>query len=189
VTSPVAAVAPANESGSLLHRLNTRWHERALWIFMAIVVLHWVEHLVQAYQIWVLHHARPDSRGFLGQLFPWLVTSEALHFGFAVVMFAGLLLLRPGFKGQARTWWTAALLIQTWHLVEHTLLQIQSATGTFFFGGTVPTSVAQIWIPRVELHLFYNAVVFIPMVVAMWLHTRPAQADQLDCTCALAHAS
>ena len=36
------------------------------------------------------------------------------------------------------------------------------------FGAKVPTSILQLVFPRVELHLFYNVVVFIPMVIAMW---------------------
>jgi hypothetical protein len=51
--------------------------------------------------------------------------------------------------------------------------------------------VAQIWIPRVELHLFYNAVVFVPMVVAMYHHMFPSPEDEAQhaCTCSLhAHA-
>ncbi|MET0696714.1 MAG: hypothetical protein ABWZ58_04740, partial [Acidimicrobiia bacterium] len=36
------------------------------------------------------------------------------------------------------------------------------------------TSFLQPFIPRPELHLVYNLIVFIPMIVAMWLHTRPA---------------
>jgi hypothetical protein len=50
----------------------------------------------------------------------------------------------------------------------------------------VPTSLVQLWVPRVELHLFYNAVVFLPMVVAMFHHMfppDPAAAGQ-RCTCA-----
>jgi hypothetical protein len=37
----------------------------------------------------------------------------------------------------------------------------------------------------VELHLFYNTIVFIPMVVAMYYHMFPAeQAGRVTCTCA-----
>jgi hypothetical protein len=50
----------------------------------------------------------------------------------------------------------------------------------------VPTSVGQIWIPRIELHLFYNAIVFAPMVVAMYYHMYPPAAElpSMTCTCA-----
>ena len=51
---PVGAFA-SHHTVSFSARLNTRWHERALQIFMVIVLFHWVEHIVQAYQVWVLH--------------------------------------------------------------------------------------------------------------------------------------
>jgi hypothetical protein len=157
--------------------VNSRLHRQALYAFLFIVLAHWAEHLVQAYQIWVMNRPRPAARGVLGQWFPWLVSSEWLHYGYAIVMLGGLFLLLPGFVGQARIWWTVALAIQFWHHIEHLLLLIQAQSHTFFFGGTVPTSVAQIAFPRVELHLFYNSIVFIPMVVAMYLHLRPNERD------------
>ena len=51
----------------------------------------------------------------------------------------------------------------------------------------MPTSIAQLVFPRVELHLFYNAIVFVPMVVAMVLHMRPRPAERalMRCTCAV----
>lgn len=169
---------------SFITKLNTRWHERALWIYLLIVTLHWIEHLVQAAQIWIFEMPRPEALGALGYVFPWLVKSEVMHFTYAVLMFIGLVILRPGFRGKARGWWTASMVIQGWHLVEHTLLQAQAIAGQNMFGSPVPTSLLQPLIPRPELHLLYNLVVFIPMVVAMWLHTRPEQAEVNDCSCA-----
>lgn len=167
-------------------QLNSRYHRPALLIFMAVVIAHWAEHLVQAYQIWGLGWARPQARGVLGMPFPWLISQEWLHYAYALVMLAGLVALRPGFTGTARTWWTVALWIQAWHHLEHLLLFIQAQTGTPFFGQAAPVSIAQLVVPRVELHLFYNAVVFLPMVVAVFLHRRPAprEADEMSCTCA-----
>jgi hypothetical protein len=173
-------------SRGLLGTLNGRYHKTALNVFLVVVLAHWAEHLVQAYQIWALGRPRPQARGVLGQYFPWLVSSEWLHYGYAIVMLVFLFLLRPGFAGRARTWWTAALVIQFWHHIEHLLLLIQAQTGTFFWGKPVPVSVLQLAFPRVELHLFYNSIVFIPMVVAMYLHLRPSPAEQaqVSCTCA-----
>jgi hypothetical protein len=171
---------------SFVEKLNGQWHERALWLYLGIVILHWVEHLFQAAQIWILNMARPEALGALGYVFPWLVKSEVMHFTYAVLMLAGLFLLRPGFRGAARTWWTASLVIQGWHLFEHSLLQGQAILGQNLFGSPVPTSVLQTVIPRPELHLLYNLVVFVPMIVAMWLHTRPDQSSVNDCTCASA---
>jgi len=168
---------------SALSALNGRHHRFALNTFMFVVLMHWLEHLVQAYQIWVLDKPRPQARGVLGQVFPWLVSSEWLHYGYALVMLIGLFLLRPGFVGRARAWWTVALVIQFWHHIEHLLLLVQAQTHTFYFGGTVPTSVAQVFFPRVELHLFYNSIVFIPMVVAVYLHLRPNETELAASAC------
>jgi hypothetical protein len=168
-----------------LHRLS-RWraringvdHRRYIMWFMVVVLAHWVEHIFQAAQIWLLGWPRPEARGALGELIPWLVSSEWLHYMYAVVMLVGIILLRPGFTGRARTWWTVALVIQVWHHVEHLLLLGQAVTHHPLFGAAKPTSIIQLLIPRVELHLFYNGIVFTPMVIAIVLQyfARPAPA-------------
>jgi hypothetical protein len=181
----IADVASTDRT-RLVDRLGGRHHRAALTVFLLIVIAHWAEHLSQAYQIWVLDWPLPKSRGMLGLAYPWLVKEEWLHYGYALVMLVGLWLLRGGFAGRARTWWLIALGIQFWHHVEHLLLFVQAQTGTPLFGRAVPTSVLQLVFPRVELHLFYNTAVFLPMVVAMLLHLRPnrAEAAQTTCTCA-----
>jgi hypothetical protein len=152
-------------------------------IFMAVVIAHWAEHLFQVYQIYALGWAPHMAGGMLGYVFPWLVRSEVLHFSYAAVMMVGLLWLRGEFSvpGASR-WWTAATVIQAWHLVEHTLLQAQALTHPFF-GRDVPTSILQLWFPRVELHLFYNSVVTVPMVVALWLESRKDARSVPACEC------
>lgn len=179
----MTALTAARGQG-FLEKLNGPWHARALWVYLAIVILHWTEHLFQAAQIWILNMPRPEALGALGYAFPWLVKSEVMHFGYALFMLVGLVLLRPGFRGAARTWWTASLAIQAWHLVEHSLLQYQAIVGANLFGSPVPTSILQQFVPRPELHLLYNLAVFVPMVVAMWLHNRPDQAAANECSCA-----
>jgi len=164
---------------SLLTRLNTTGHRTAVNVFLVIVLAHWAEHLVQSFQIWVLGWPVPDSRGVLGQWFPWLVRTEALHYAYALVMLAGLILLRPGFTGAARRWWTVALVIQCWHFVEHFVLLVQAQTGDHLLGRPVPTSVLQLAVPRVELHLAYNALVFVPMAYAVTLARPPALAPRV----------
>ena len=78
-------------------------------------------------------------------------------------------------------------MIQFWHHIEHALLQAQVITGHTLFGAAAPTSIVQLWIPRLELHLFYNSVVFVPMVVAMYYHLFPSAPDaaRMRCSCAL----
>jgi hypothetical protein len=186
VSTPGIQHYASDASGSFIDALNTRWHKPALLSFMVVVLFHWAEHIVQAYQVFVLHWPRPMSMGIVGMYYPWLMKSEILHYGFALVMVVGLWVLRKGFTGESRTWWMIAFWIQFWHHFEHFILLYQAQTGHFWFGGKVPTSVGQIWIPRVELHLFYNAIVFIPMVVAMYYHVYPPARDlaKMACSCA-----
>ena len=160
----------------MLERLNGPQHETALRVFVLIVLAHWAEHLLQAFQIYALGWPVPSARGAVGYFFPALISSEILHYGYALVMLVGLWVLRPGFTGvEDRRWWTIALGIQFFHHIEHLLLQGQYLLGQNLFGRPVPTSLVQFWVPRVELHLFYNTVVFIPMVVAMYFHLFPPE--------------
>ena len=179
--------AGSRESSAFMTKLNGPWHERANLAFAAVVLGHWAEHLLQAYQIWVLHWPRPRANGALGYFYPWLVRSEAMHYGYALVMLIGLFLLRPGFVGRSRTGWTISLAIQFWHHIEHLLLQAQVIAHHNLFGRAIPTSIAQLWFPRVELHLFYNSIVFVPMVVAMYFHLLPNDDERAhaQCSCAL----
>jgi hypothetical protein len=177
-------VGMASAAGpSLYDKLNSQWHERALQIFMVIVLAHWAEHLVQAYQIYVMGWPRPQANGVLGLWYPWLIKSETLHYGYALVMLAGIWVLRKGFSGRARTWWTVALVIQFWHHIEHFLLIWQATTHHNFWHKPVPFSILQLVFPRVELHLFYNSVVFIPMVIGMYYHMFPPTGEPQHSTC------
>lgn len=151
---------------------NGQRHNVMLKIFAGLMVAHWMEHLVQAYQVYALGYERHHAGGLLGQIYPWLMHSEWLHFAYAVFTLLGLLLLRNGFVIPARTWWNAALLIQTWHLFEHVLLFAQAQGGFLLWGAKEPTSVLQLFFPRIELHLFYNSLVTLPVVVAMVMHWR-----------------
>ena len=52
----------------------------------------------------------------------------------------------------------------------------------------MPVSFLQMALPkfRVEIHLFYNAIVFIPMVIAMYYHLFPPKGEEVAvCTCSL----
>jgi len=169
-----------------LDTLNGPRHETALQLFMVVVLAHWGEHLLQATQIYLLGWPVPEARGLLGYFFPFLVSSELLHYSYALVMLVGLWILRRGFtEPEERRWWTIALAIQFFHHFEHLLLQGQYLLGQNLFGRPVPTSLVQLWVPRVELHLFYNTIVFIPMMVAMYFHMFPrAEAGHAACTCA-----
>ena len=95
----VAHAASDRTGGSLMERLNGSHHELALRLFMAIVLAHWAEHLLQGFQIYGLGWPVPEARGLVGYFFPWVIQSETLHYGYAIVMLIGLWTLRGGFAG------------------------------------------------------------------------------------------
>jgi hypothetical protein len=182
-----AASCEMTRTPGLLERLNGTWHESGLQAFMVVVLAHWAEHLAQALQIYVLGWPVPEARGLLGHFYPWLVSSEVLHYGYALVMLAALWIFRTGFTGTAdRRWWMIAFSIQFWHHIEHALLQAQAILGVNLAGRPVATSIVQLWVPRVELHLFYNTVVFVPMLIAMYHHMFPTaeEVPAQRCSCA-----
>jgi hypothetical protein len=177
---------PQAATSGFYYKLNHEWHKPGLQVFMAIVLAHWAEHLAQAVQVYVLHWPIPEARGVLGLWYPWLIKSELLHYLYALIMLIGLWVFRKGFQGTSSTWWMLAFGIQFWHHIEHALLQTQAIVGYNLFGSPVPVSILQLWIRRVELHLFYNTIVFIPMVLAMYFHMFPpkGEAPNYGCACA-----
>ncbi|HUK92311.1 MAG TPA: hypothetical protein VLZ81_18055 [Blastocatellia bacterium] len=181
----------SDSSPSFYEKLNSVWHKRALQVFMVIVLGHWAEHLAQAWQIYYLGWPRPKAGGVLGLFFPWLVTSESLHYGYALVMLVFIWVLRKGFTGLSLKWWNVCLVIQFWHHIEHALLQGQAIAHRNLFHSPVPSSILQLVIPRVELHLFYNTLVFIPMMIAMYYHMYPPEDEPhtARCACAVSHHS
>lgn len=183
-----------NAYHSLSHALNGRWHKLAMGIFMIVIISHLSEHFAQVFQLWVLGWARAKCMGVLGLLYPWTMKTEWLHYGHALFMLVGLALLRPSIVGQARIWWDTAFAIQFWHHIEHALLLGQSLIHDNFYDFAAPVSIAQIvaqnfsgqpfsgqpWLPRIELHLFYNLIVLIPMLVALYYHRFPPTRNTLS---------
>jgi hypothetical protein len=180
------ALPTAAGGQGFLQKLNGEWHKRSLQVFMVIVLAHWAEHLAQATQIYLLNWPPPQAGGVIGLWAPWVIKSEILHYGYALIMLIGLWMLRKGFQGRSRTWWMISFGIQFWHHIEHLILQAQAIFGVNLFGSPVPTSIIQLWIPRVELHLFYNGVVFIPMVIGMYYHLFPPANEEPNSVCSCA---
>lgn len=162
----------------VLHDLNYRYHAPALWIFMLIIVAHWMEHVLQIYQIYVLGWSPDKAGGILGVIYPSLIESETLHFVYDFIQWAGIIVLRPGFRARVRafTYWTAAMVVQTWHFIEHCLLMGQYLTGYYLFGAPYQISIGQIWFPRAELHFAYNLFTFVPMAIAVHFYLKPRLA-------------
>jgi hypothetical protein len=157
----------------LLYRFNGKWHKPAMIIFMVVIISHLSEHIIQAFQLWVLGWQRPQCLGLLGLWQPWLMKSEWLHYGHALFMLLGLAVFLPSFVGLAGTWWGIAFGLQFYHHIEHALLLGQAIIHKNLFDSPVPISIGQIWFPRLELHLFYNLIVLVPMLIAMYYHRFP----------------
>ncbi|MBW4619331.1 MAG: hypothetical protein KME17_08225 [Cyanosarcina radialis HA8281-LM2] len=172
----------------VIYHLNGRWHKPALQFFLLVVWLHFAEHLFQVFQLWVLHWPRPQCMGLLGLVYPWLMRSESLHYGHALFMLLGLAVLRPGVASIALFWWDVAFTIGFWHHLEHALLLGQALIRDNLYDFAAPVSIAQVvaqyfsgqpfagqpYLPRIELHLFYNAIVLAPMLAALHLHRFPS---------------
>lgn len=80
------ATQTVSTSHGLISTLNTRHHKAALGVYLAVVVAHWAEHIAQAVQVYVLGWPLKEARGVLGVPFPWLVSSEWMHYGYALLM-------------------------------------------------------------------------------------------------------
>ncbi|NJR47260.1 MAG: hypothetical protein HC775_16765 [Hyellaceae cyanobacterium CSU_1_1] len=130
-------------------------------VFLAVVIFHFVEHIAQMVQLYVLHWSRPDCLGILGWWFPWLMRSELLHLAYAVYMLGGLYHFRRQSYHKA---WITATHLQSFHLIEHVLLLTQ------LLFGFEPTGIGGLWFKRIELHFIYNLIVFVPMMIALRLN-------------------
>ncbi len=86
----------------------------------------------------------------------------------------------------ARALGSVALRLRADH-IEHALLQGQVIAGHALFGAAQPTSIIQLFIPRLELHLVYNTLVFVPMMIGMYYHLFPSapEAARTRCSCSL----
>ena len=112
-------------------------HTIALVIYLFIVFGHFAEHLIQLFQIYVLHMHPKLAGGILGLYYPQLAQNEVLHIAYNSLQLTGLLVLLPGFLdlgGRAKVWWRVAIITQSWHFFEHVLLQAQFLTGNYLFG-------------------------------------------------------
>lgn len=131
-------------------------------IFIAIVIIHFLEHVVQLYQLYILDWPRPQCLGLLSLNFPWLMTSEWLHYLFAYVMLWGLIEFKD--KALNKKWWNTAKYLQYYHYLEHMILLLQMMRGIPF---AERISIGGLFFPRMELHFFYNLMIIIPMMLAL----------------------
>ena len=118
-------------------------------LFYTVLKLHFLEHLAQMIQVYILNMPRTESLGLIGLWFPYLIRSEWLHFGFAIYTLNGIYRYTNN---------KTAFYLQLFHTVEHIILINQ------YFLGYAATGIGGIWFPRIELHFFYNLIVLLPLI-------------------------
>lgn len=147
---------------------KTKQFRNYLNIFLLIVYLHLFEHIAQMFQLYILHWPKSQCLGLIGLIWPWLIHSEYLHYGHALFMLVGIYYLTKYMYNKQSLWWmNLTLYLAFYHHFEHLLLLIQSISHMYLFDKTIPTSLGQLFIPRIELHFIYNLMVGIPMMIAL----------------------
>lgn len=168
-------VPPVVSTSARTPRHAAKVHLRALGLYSLVVLGHFAEHVVQAYQVYILRWHPRVAGGLLGLYYPSLAQNEVLHIAYNSAQLTGLILLLAGFRRSskaAQRWWNVALVAQSWHFFEHVLLQVQYLTGSYLFGAARQTSLLELFFPRVPLHLAYNLVALVPTAIAIGFYLR-----------------
>ena len=172
LTTRSSTYTNANRSAALLAGMRKHWQVKVIVAFMVVAGGHFAEHLVQIFQYAILDWPAKQAGGVLGLWFPGLAASEYLHSGWNTLQLTGLILLWPLFrsKGKAALFWKLAIIAQSWHWLEHVLLQIQYLTGYYLFNAIKQQSLLELFFPRIELHFIYNLLSFTPTLIAVLLY-------------------
>ncbi len=155
--------------------------ERALWVLaigFLIQSFHMLEHVVQAIQVYVLQSQQRS--GLLGSVFD----NEWVHFVFnwAVIVFLGWAFVTVWRSaptsdrlGRAAAWLGGALVIQSWHVLEHSVRIVQHLSlGLSPAPGILGRRFDLVW-----LHFGLNVAVYGGLVIGTALVVRPYAAALL----------
>jgi len=156
------------------------WRVAGAWLALYVVLAvsqtgHVMEHVVQVAQLRVLGLSGQHAHGVFGAL-----DIEWVHFTWNAWVLAAVVVLLTG-RASNRWLWIAAPLAG-WHLVEHTfLIATYLATGAagspglLAMGGLLGNGLP---VARPELHLFYNVLETIPLLIGLGWAWRHAPAIQ-----------
>ena len=140
--------------------------------FFLVLVLyqsfHQLEHAIETVQRNILHHASADT------LIDG-VDFEYLHFGANALLLYGLFAVVVGAGSRTRAWlkaqhrwgWyamIAALLVQTYHVFDHTVRLIEYLQS----GGRAPKGTLTVWVDPVWFHFGINLTVLVGMYCAFF---------------------
>lgn len=130
--------------------------------------LHFIEHIAQLIQVYVLGMARSQAHGIIGSL-----DVEYVHFCFVLLLQVGVTALLFKFPRNTALW--VAFAIGLWHLVEHAYItynylfqnayyQMQAKNGLLAQGGALLPHAP---LPRIELHFLYNLLFLTALLWAL----------------------
>ncbi len=163
---------PENKPHGTFQPFSPVWFRRLLILYVVLIVTHFAEHVLQLIQAALLAWPRAEAGGLLGLWAPELVVNESLHFSYNLMQLVGLLVLYYHVTKRTRFWWRIAIGVQLWHFFEHFLLQSQWLTGVYLFNAVQQTGIGELFAPRLELHFIYNALVFIPTMIGVYVYVR-----------------
>ena len=157
-------------------RWLARRHDAWLALFYVLVVSqggHLLEHVVQVAQVHVLGMAPPDANGVFTAL-----DAEWVHFLWNTWVLAATVPLVLRYRDNS--WLRLAAVAAVWHELEHAYLivgHVMNGTvgdpgllaGGGALGGGVPVT-------RIDLHVAYNVIETLPIVVAFGVTLRREQA-------------
>lgn len=152
-------------------------HYQWLALFEVVIISqvgHFIEHLVQMYQLHILGLRGVAARGIFGQL-----DVEWVHFLFnSYLLIAFALLL---WKFRTNRWLWVALVTAVLHEFEHLyIMRNFLATGTPGLPGLLGRGgVIDIPLARADVHFLYNFVESIPMMLAFIAQLRVAYDEWL----------
>ncbi len=170
----VIAVATLVPWFPLLMR-ETSWtyrHYGWLALFYVLVLTqsgHVIEHVAQIVQIHILGLPLKEARGIFGAL-----DIEWVHFIWNSWVLIAVVLLLTRFRDNRWLW--ATLVLAGWHELEHVVIMYRYLTtgvagtpGLLSHGGAIAGGTPLI---RPDLHMLYNVIETVPLVVAFFVELR-----------------
>jgi hypothetical protein len=158
------------------------WRVAGGWLALYVALAatqtgHVGEHVVQIVQLHVLGIPPTDAHGVFGAL-----DIEWVHFIWNTWVFAAIAVLLIGKPRQGWLW--LAGLVAGWHLAEHVVLiglflatGVEGRPGLLANGGLLAGGLP---VARPDLHMAYNVVETVPLLIGLWVAWRASRHTQLD---------
>ncbi len=142
--------------------------------------LHFIEHIAQVLQVYVLGIPRADAHGIFGNL-----DAEFVHFSFDTFLEVSVIILLFKFRKNIALWVTG--VVGLWHTAEHWYITYYYVFNRPYYSAHAKNGLlAQgglLWpnspLPRIELHFLYNLLFTVPLIWGFILILRDAYDEYL----------